>query len=223
MIEDFILAALRAERAGFHGVELHGAHGYLLAQFLDADNNQRSDRYGGSFENRSRALFEIIDGIRARAGADFQVGVRLSPERYGVKLGEARTLAQRILLCGKIDYLDMSLWDVFKEPVEAEFQGHGKKLIDYFTELERGSTRLGVAGKIMDGTTARKCLDSGADCVLIGRAAILHHDFPERVRRDATFESMERPVSRDYLRDEGLGPVFVDYMANSWKGFVAEA
>jgi 2,4-dienoyl-CoA reductase-like NADH-dependent reductase (Old Yellow Enzyme family) len=222
-IEDFILAALRTEKAGFHGVELHSAHGYLLAQFLDADNNQRSDRYGGSFENRTRALFEIIDGIRARAGADFQLGVRLSPERFGVKLGEARMLAQRLMQSGQIDYLDMSLWDAFKEPVETEFreQNPGRPLIDYFTELERGSTRLGVAGKIMDAATAQRCLDSGADCVLIGRAGILHHDFPERVRRDAEFESVERPVSRDYLRDEGLGPVFVDYMASSWKGFVA--
>jgi 2,4-dienoyl-CoA reductase-like NADH-dependent reductase (Old Yellow Enzyme family) len=219
VVEDFILAALRAERAGFHGVELHSAHGYLLAQFLDADNNQRADRYGGSFENRTRALFEIIDGIHARAGDGFQVGVRLSPERFGVKLFEARTLAQQIMRCGKVDYLDMSLWDVFKEPVENEFRG--RPLIDYFTDLERGSTRLGVAGKIMDAATAQKCLDSGADCVLIGRAAILHHDFPERVRRDAAFESVERPVSRDYLREEGLGPVFVDYMASSWKGFVA--
>jgi 2,4-dienoyl-CoA reductase-like NADH-dependent reductase (Old Yellow Enzyme family) len=224
VIEDFILAALRTEKAGFHGVELHSAHGYLLAQFLDADNNQRSDRYGGSFENRTRALFEIIDGIRARAGADFQLGVRLSPERFGVKLGEARVLAQRLMQSGQVDYLDMSLWDAFKEPVEAEFRdenGRARPLIEYFTELERGSTRLGVAGKIMDAATAQKCLDNGADCVLIGRAGILHHDFPERVRRDAGFESVERPVSRDYLRDEGLGRVFVDYMASSWKGFVA--
>jgi 2,4-dienoyl-CoA reductase-like NADH-dependent reductase (Old Yellow Enzyme family) len=220
MVEDFILAALRAERVGFHGVELHSAHGYLLAQFLDADNNQRDDRYGGSFENRTRALFEIIDGIRARAGKSFQVGVRLSPERFGVKLGEARLLAQQIMHGGKVDYLDMSLWDVFKEPVEAEFRG--KPLIGYFTDLERGSTRLGVAGKIMDAATAQKCLDNGADSVFIGRAAILHHDFPERVRRDAAFESTPRPVSRNYLREEGLGPVFVDYMASSWKGFVAE-
>jgi len=218
MVEDFILAALRAEKAGFHGVELHSAHGYLLAQFLDADNNRRDDRYGGSFENRTRALFEVIDGIRARTGRDFQLGVRLSPERFGVKLGEARELARLLFSGGQLDYLDMSLWDVFKEPVEKEFAG--KPLIDYFNDLERGETRLGVAGKIMDAATAQKCLDSGADSVFIGRAAILHHDFPRRVQADRTFESIARPVSRGYLRDEGLGPIFVDYMANSWKGFV---
>jgi 2,4-dienoyl-CoA reductase-like NADH-dependent reductase (Old Yellow Enzyme family) len=219
VIEDFIAAALRAERAGFNGVEVHGAHGYLLAQFLDADNNQRDDRYGGSFENRTRVLFEVIDGIRSRSGADFQLGLRLSPERFGVTLAEARELARQMLAGGKLDYLDMSLWDVFKEPIDTAFKG--KPLIDYFNDLPRGTTRLGVAGKIMDGSTAQKCLDSGADFVFIGRAGILHHDFPQRVKANPQFESIERPVSRQYLRDEGLGPVFVDYMATSWKGFVA--
>ena len=63
--DDFIAAAVRAEKAGFDGVEVHGAHGYVLAQFLDATNNQRDDRYGGSFENRTRLILEVIDGIRA--------------------------------------------------------------------------------------------------------------------------------------------------------------
>jgi 2,4-dienoyl-CoA reductase-like NADH-dependent reductase (Old Yellow Enzyme family) len=219
VIEDFIHAALRAERTGFNGVEIHGAHGYLLAQFLDAENNRRDDRYGGSFENRTRVLFEIIDGIRSRAGTDFQLGLRLSPERFGVTLGEARELAKQVLAGGKLDYLDMSLWDVFKEPIDAAFKG--KPLIDYFNDLPRGNTRLGVAGKIMDGATAQKCLDSGADFVFIGRAGILHHDFPRRVQTNPLFESIERPVSRAYLHGEGLGPKFVDYMATGWKGFVA--
>jgi 2,4-dienoyl-CoA reductase-like NADH-dependent reductase (Old Yellow Enzyme family) len=219
VIEDFILAALRAERAGFNGIEIHGAHGYLLAQFLDAENNKRADRYGGSFENRTRALCEVIDGIRSRTHADFQLGLRLSPERFGVTLAEARALAQQVLAGGKLDYLDMSLWDVFKEPIDTAFRG--RPLIGYFTDLPRGNTRLGVAGKIMDAATAQQCLDNGADFVLIGRVAILHHDFPQRVKANPHFESIERPVSRAYLREEGLGPVFVDYMASGWKGFVA--
>lgn len=219
LIEDLILAALRTERAGFNGVELHGAHGYLIAQFLDAENNRRDDRFGGSFENRTRVLFDIIAGIRERAGPDFQLGVRLSPERFGVTLTEALALAQRVLTCGQVDYLDMSLWDVFKEPAEPGYGG--KPLIDYFTRLERGSTRLGVAGKITTGAAAQACLDSGADFVLIGRAAILHKDFPQRVKEDAQFQSVALPVTRAWLREQGLGPAFVDYMATGWKGFVA--
>ncbi len=220
LIEDFVLAALRAERAGFDGVELHGAHGYLLCEFLDATNNMRTDRYGGSFENRTRVLREIIDGIRSRAGAGFQLGVRISPERWGIELGEAKALAGELMACGKIDYLDLSLWDCFKTP--ADTAQESKPLIDHFTDIERHGTPLGVAGKIMDAATARRCLEHGADFVLIGRGAILHHDFPKRALADEGFRSVERPVTREYLRSEGLGTAFVEYMATGWRGFVAD-
>lgn len=216
--DDFIAAAVRAEKAGFDGVELHGAHGYLLCHFLDV-GNIRDDAYGGSLENRARLLNEVIDGVRAETKADFQLGVRLSPERYGIVLDEARTLATELMTSGKIDYLDMSLWSVFKEPLEGD--AHGKRLIDCFTDLPRGSTPLGVAGKIMDAATAQACLDAGADYVLIGRGAIIHHDFPLRAIADPAFSSMPLPVTRGHLAAEALGPRFIDYMASGWKGFVA--
>lgn len=217
--EDFIAAAVRAEKAGFDGVEIHGAHGYVLCQFLSPTLNRREDRYGGSPENRARLVFEIIDGIRARCGANFQLGLRLSPERFGLELAEIIEVARQVLAQGKIDYLDMSLWDVAKEPVEEAFQG--RSLMSYFTELDRGQVRLGVAGKIMSGATARQCLADGADYVLIGRAAILHHDFPQKVAADPDFASIALPVTREHLRNERLGPAFVEYM-NGWKGFVAQ-
>ena len=83
--DDFIAAAVRAEEADFDGVELHGAHGYIICQFLSSDLNHREDEYGGSLENRSRLLFEIIDGIREQCNPEFCLGVRLSPERFGIK------------------------------------------------------------------------------------------------------------------------------------------
>lgn len=220
LVRDFIAAALRAERAGFDGVEIHGAHGYVLGQFFSAEINLREDRYGGSFENRSRILFEIIDGIRSQCRADFILGVRLSAERFGVQLMEARALAERVLKEGKIDFLDMSLWDAFKEPAEESHRG--RTLLSYFTELERGDVRLGVAGKIHGASGARACLEAGVDFVLIGRGAILHHDFPERVRDDDEFEMLQTPVTQDYLRTQGLGDAFVQYMSG-WAGFVEPA
>lgn len=217
LIADFIAAAVRAKTAGFDGVEAHGAHGYVLAQFLSPEINRRTDRYGGSLENRARVVMEILKGIRAACGEDFGVGLRLSPERFGLKLAEIRQIAQEIMTSGLIDYLDMSLWDVFKEPVEPEFQG--RPLMSYFTELDRGRTRLGVAGKIMTPAHARHCLEAGADFVLIGRAAILHHDFPKRAAADPDFTPIALPVPRRHLEAEGLGPAFVRYM-ETWKGFV---
>ena len=221
LVQDFIAAARRAERAGFHGVELHGAHGYLLAQFLDAEHNRRSDRYGGSFDNRKRILFELIDGIRATTGAHFQLGLRLSPERFDIRMDESLALAQQVMSCGQLDYLDMSLWDCFKPPQDLAYAD--RPLIAHFAALQRGPTRLGVAGKIMDAATARRCLDSGADFVLIGRGAMLHHDFARRALVDPAFSSIERPVSRAHLQAEGLGPAFLNYVASTWPRFVADA
>lgn len=218
LTEDFIAAAERAERAGFDGVEIHGAHGYVLGQFFSAEINQRDDRYGGPLDNRSRILFDIIAGIRARCRPDFLLGVRLSAERFGVTLSEAQALAQRVLRDERVDFLDMSLWDVFKEPAEEAFRG--RSLLSYFTELERGSVRLGAAGKIHGAADARACLEAGLDFVLAGRAAILHHDLPRRIHDQPDFEMAGLPVSVDYLREQGLGERFIEYMSG-WKGFVA--
>ena len=220
LVQDFIASARRAEQAGFHGVELHGAHGYLLAQFLDGENNRRSDRYGGSFENRYRILFELIAGIRAATQPDFQLGLRLSPERFGITMPESLALAQLVLDDGRLDYLDMSLWDCFKAPLDPAYAG--KSLIAHFAALDRGATRLGVAGKIMDTVTANRCLDSGVDFVMIGRGAMLHHDFARRALADPAFCCIERPVSRAHLQAEGLGPAFLQYVSSTWPRFVAD-
>jgi 2,4-dienoyl-CoA reductase-like NADH-dependent reductase (Old Yellow Enzyme family) len=217
LAEDFVAAAARAERAGFDGVEIHGAHGYVISQFLSPEINQRTDRYGGSAENRARLLFEIVAGVRARCRRDFVLAVRLSPERFGLRLAEIRDVAQRLLAGGDIDVLDLSLWDVFKEPEEADCKG--RSLLSWFTELERGPVRIGAAGKIMSAEDARRVLAAGADFCIIGRAAILHHDFPRRVQADPGFKAVPLPVTAEYLRNEGLGPAFIGYMG-TWKGFV---
>ena len=219
LIEDFIDAAVRCERAGFDGVELHGAHGYILCQFFSAELNKRTDEYGGSMENRFRILFEIIDGIRSRCQPEYMLGVRLSPERFGMRLGEITQIAEQLMTGGGIDFLDMSLWDVFKEPAEEEFQG--RSLMSYFTELKRGTCTLGAAGKIRTPLEAENALQAGLDWIMLGRAAIVHHNFPNRYKDNSRFVPMENPVTREHLKNEGLSPKFVDYMA-SWKGFVAD-
>ncbi|MBQ0798982.1 MAG: NADH:flavin oxidoreductase [Porticoccaceae bacterium] len=219
LIEDFIAAAERAEKAGFDGVELHGAHGYMLCQFLSGESNRREDQYGGSLENRARPIFDIITGIRKRCRNDFNIGIRLSPERFGMQLMEVTEVAQGLMTEAQIDYIDLSLWDVFKEPNEEDYQG--RSLLSYFTKLERGDVRIGVAGKIRAPQDALRCLDAGADFVLLGRAAILHHDFPKLSAANNNFVPVSNPVSEDYLRSEGLGEAFVEYMG-TWKGFVEQ-
>ena len=216
--DDFIRAAIRSEASGFDGVELHAAHGYILAQFLSPGINQRQDAYGQNLSNRCRLLYEIIDGIRKECNKNFMIGVRLSPERFDVKLGEVMVIAQELMTSGKIDFLDMSLWDVFKEPEEEEFKG--KSLLSYFAELERGNTRLGVAGSIRTPIDAERVMSEGVDWIMLGRAGMLHHDFPKLYEDNPRFSPIEIPVSRDYLLKEGLSGKFINYISQ-W-GFTSE-
>jgi 2,4-dienoyl-CoA reductase-like NADH-dependent reductase (Old Yellow Enzyme family) len=219
VVDDFVAAAVRAERAGFDGVELHGAHGYLLCQFLSAELNQRSDEYGGSLEGRSRIIIEILEGIRSRCAPTLIVGIRLSPERFGMQIAEIRDLALQLMGSGLVDFIDMSLWDCFKEPVDPSFAG--RTLIECFADLDRGDVRLGVAGNLYDAADMRRALDLGADFVLPGRAAILHHDLPQRILADPAFVATRPPVTSAYLRAEGLSERFVGYMSG-WAGFVED-
>ena len=220
LIDDFIAAAVRAEKIGFDGVELHGAHSYILCQFFSADVNHRDDEYGGSLENRYRILLELIDGVRANCRKDFILGVRLSPERFGMRLDEVTQMAQRLMNDGKIDFLDMSLWDVFKGPEDEQYQG--RTLMSYFTELDRHNVRLGVAGKIRTPQEAEATLANGADFVMLGRAAMLQHDFPNRYKADHSFKPIDMPVTRQYLRDEGVSNKFQAYIEGRWPEFFAD-
>jgi len=214
----FVASARRAQQAGFHGVELHGAHGYLICQFLSPELNQRTDEYGGSLANRSRLLFEIIDGIRAECGDDLAVAVRLSPERFGVQLSEIVELFGQLVDGGKVEMIDMSLWDVDRRPEVPGFEG--RTLAEIFAGLPRGQVRLGVAGKIHDPADVQRVLDLGVDIAVLGRVAIMHHDYPQ-LAADPAFVPRHAPVAAEVLAGEGVSPRFVDYLMGTFKGFVA--
>ena len=217
--DDFIAAAVRAWQAGYDGVEIHGAHGYILCQFLSELYNRRDDEYGGSLENRARILFEIVRGVRQACGPEFLLGVRLSPERFGIRLAEALNVCEQLIAGADVDFLDISLWDSFKLPEEEAYQG--SSLLSHFARLPRGKVLLTVAGKIMTAEQVQDVLAADVDFVTIGRGAILHHDYPRRVMNDDRFEPVSLPVSRAHLAQEGLSERFIEYMGG-WKGFVAD-
>ncbi len=218
-IAQFVSAAARAEQAGFSGVELHGAHGYLIAQFLSPTFNRRTDEFGGSPAKRSRFLMDIVRGVRARCGPDFQMGVRLSPERFGQDLGEILDLAQQLIDGGQVDYLSMSLWDVSKAPEDPKY--HGRSLMAYCMDLHRRDVRIGVAGKLIQPADALACMAQGADFVVLGKVAVLHADYPNRMEGDPAFKPCWLPVTTDYLRRQGLGESFITYLS-TWTNFVAD-
>jgi 2,4-dienoyl-CoA reductase-like NADH-dependent reductase (Old Yellow Enzyme family)/thioredoxin reductase len=116
MVDKFVNAAVRLKKAGIDGVELHGAHGYLINQFLSPYTNKRTDKYGGSLENRMRFLEEIIIGIREKCGKDYPLIVRLSVDEFlgyvglpekGLHIEESVKIAKRLEELG-VDALDIS-------------------------------------------------------------------------------------------------------------------
>lgn len=215
--DSFIAAAQRAERAGFDGVAIHGAFGWILSEFMSPLLNQRRDKYGGSVENRARLTVEVIEGIRRSCGSDFQIGWRLSVERYGLLLEELREIAANILDRQLIDYLDLALWDSTQVVQEGAFRG--RTMLSAFTSLPRRGVRLGAAGKIVSAQRAAQLLDEGCDFVLVGRAGILQRDFPLQVKADPHYDSPKLPVTAQFLRDGGLSERFISHM-RGWQYFV---
>lgn len=215
--DDFINAGVRAKKCGYNGIEIHGAHGYVIAQFISREFNKRTDEYGGSLANRSRLLFEIITGIRKHCGSNFIIGVRLSPEKYGMDLREVNSLCRNLIDSQSIDFIDISLWDYRKQPEDEKYCD--KSLLHHFTSIDRKDVLLTVAGNIRSGNDVMEVLKEGVDFVGIGLSAILQYDFPLRVIENQNFESIKPPVSKDYLKKQGLGKKFIKYMQR-WPDFV---
>ena len=110
LVEDFASSARRAERIGFEAIELHGAHGYLLHQFLSPLSNQREDDYGGSLENRMRLLLEVYDAMRSEVRSDMPIGVRVSATDWvdGGWTPEETVQLAAILKTRGCDWMDVS-------------------------------------------------------------------------------------------------------------------
>lgn len=220
VIGQFRDAAVRAHRAGFEGVELHGAHGYLLGQFLSA-HNRRDDSYGGApFENRARLVREATRAVRAAVPASFVVGIRISPEDFGnakgIDLDESLQLASWLAEDG-IDFLHISLWraqqNTKKRPEEHP--------IPLFRKALPAEVPLLVAGNVWTREEAEGLLERGADAVALARAAIANPTWPQGIA-DPAWEPRRPPLTTDELRERGLSEGFIQYM-RGWKGFVVDA
>jgi N-ethylmaleimide reductase len=213
VVESFRQGAKNALAAGFDGVEIHGANGYLIEQFLQSHTNLRTDRYGGSIENRARFLMEIAQAVIEVWGAD-RVGVRLSP--YGVAngSGEADPMPLYSHVVKSLDPLGLA----YLHFIEPRASGAGRAEVDHqnvpqamvlFRPLWRGV--LITAGNFT-GETASAAIAAGhADAIAFGRIFISNPDLPRRLKlglpltpyNRATFYGGEAAGYTDYpVHDE---------------------
>jgi 2,4-dienoyl-CoA reductase-like NADH-dependent reductase (Old Yellow Enzyme family)/thioredoxin reductase len=170
-------AARRARSAGFDFVEIHAAHGYLISEFLAPNANLRTDDYGGSFENRTRFLREILAAIRDRCGPDYPVGVRYNGEDYvdgGWTLSDALRLAP-LLQAGGADWLHVSAGVYGSMPVTIPSMYEPFGCFVHLAEAVKQTVSVPViaVGRIKDPAAADRLIKEGrADLVSMGRAHI---------------------------------------------------
>jgi 2,4-dienoyl-CoA reductase-like NADH-dependent reductase (Old Yellow Enzyme family) len=180
-------AARRCREAGFDFIEVHGAHGYLISQFMAPNSNRRTDLYGGSFENRTRFILEVLRDIRVKCGPDFTVGIRMNGEDYiddGWGLDDALRLAPLLERNGA-DYLHVSagVYGSRQLTIPSMYVEHG--CFVHLAEAVKKTVAIPVVavGRIKKPEMAAAIIRDGkADMVALGRSLLADPHWPEKVR-----------------------------------------
>ena len=192
VINGFVEAAKNAKEAGFDGIEIHGANGYVLDQFLTDYTNQREDQYGGSLENRLRLPVEVVKAVREAVGSDYPVGIRLSQakvndadHKWGGRESDAEMIFSKIAEAG-VDYIHIA------EPDAAApaFGDNGPSLVELVKKYT--NTVVIANGSLGDPNAAEALLKDGkADIVTIGKAALANQDWADKVKNGKDLDDFD--------------------------------
>lgn len=191
-ITDFKQAAVNAFKAGFDGVEIHGANGYLLQQFFNKDSNRRTDLYGGSVENRARILFDILDTMKDSIDLS-RVGVRLSPSLDGLLgvVADDETIALYDYIVDRLNDYKLAYVHLLRPFTDVS---NNKKVIhdvaNYYRRLFKGTIIINGG---FTKETAEKALTSGnADLVSFGQLFLANPDLVKRFELNAPLNQPDR-------------------------------
>jgi 2,4-dienoyl-CoA reductase-like NADH-dependent reductase (Old Yellow Enzyme family) len=190
VVDAFGKSAVRAEKAGFDGVQIHAAHGYLLSQFLSPFFNKRSDAYGGSLENRLRIVLEVFQGIKGQVGADFPVMIKMNAQDFlegGLSMDEALNAATVLAEVG-IDAIELSGGTPYsgkRTPVRTGKLESPDDEVFYLHEAgaykKRVTAPLMLVGGIRSFEVAERLVDEGTtDYVSLCRPLIREPDLIQR-------------------------------------------
>ncbi len=216
-IEDrFAKAAVRAQKAGFDGVEIHGAHGFLIGQFMSPYTNRRTDIYGGDFEGRMRFPLRIVEKVRAAVGDDYPILFRFSADEFvkgGLTLEESKKIARRLEEAG-VDALDVSagIYETLFTILEPMTYQEGWRVYLARGIKEVVSIPVITVGNIRYPNTVEQILARGdADFVAMGRALIADPEWPNKAK-----EGREDEIRYCISCNEGcLGNRLTDYIGCS--------
>lgn len=212
LIQRFADSALKAEQAGFDGVQIHAAHGYLISQFLSPLTNKRKDKYGGSIENRMRLLIEVIKAVRAQVAPTFAVAVKINSadfQRGGFDADDAKVVVSAMNELA-VDLVELS-GGSYESPAMQGSTADGRTLqreayfLDFAKEIARIATMpIMTTGGVRRLAVAEDVLAQGIDVVGMGTALAMNPALPNNWKNDSTL-SAHNPVVR--WKDKTLSAV----------------
>jgi N-ethylmaleimide reductase len=195
IVESFRAAAARGVAAGFDGVELHAANGYLFDQFLQDGSNKRTDAYGGSFENRARLLMEATRAVISVWGSD-KVAVRLGPSGSWGDMSDSDPVGLFTYVAQELAKLKLAYLHLIEPRILGNVENESADPNPIAAQLIRqhyAGTIIAAGG--FDGEKAEAILQAGdANLVAFGRHFIANPDLPERLRRNLSLNPYDRPT-----------------------------
>ena len=214
--QDFVNAASRAEQAGFDGVEIHGANGYIFTQFLAANINKRTDEYGGIIENRARFLLETLRAVRKEVSKSFMVNVRISPvdniNQTGLYLSDSVQVAKWLAENGA-DVVHLSLRNS-RGP--GAFEEDKIPVVTAIREKMPKEVKIASAGGIWTRDDAERTKQAGSDIIVLGRASIIHPDWVE-LTKNPNFKPYLPPWDASSLEKVSISENFINYLRTAHK------
>ena len=185
IVAGFRTAAINARAAGFDGVEVHGANGYLLDQFLRDASNKRSGPYGGSIANRARLMLEVVDAVSSAIGSD-RVGLRISPLNSFNSMSDSNPVAIASYLAEELNSRHLAYLHVMRADFFQQQKG------DVLTPIRKIYKGTIVSNMGYDAKEANEAIASGKiDAVAFGTSFLANPDLPERIRTNAALNEPE--------------------------------
>ncbi|XP_043696339.1 putative 12-oxophytodienoate reductase 11 [Telopea speciosissima] len=205
IVNDFRVAARNAMRAGFDGIEIHGAHGYLLEQFMKDEVNDRTDKYGGSLENRCRFPLEVVEAISDEIGAD-KVGIRLSPFADYMEAGDSNPEALGLYMAESLNKYEILYIHMIEPRMRKDVQM--PECPQSLYPMRKGfNGNFIIAGGYGREEGNKAISKNYADLVAYGRWFLANPDLPKRFELDAPLNNYNRETF--YISDPVLG--YTDY------------
>ena len=192
IVDDYRRAAVRAKQAGFDGVELHAANGYLIDQFLQNGSNRRTDAYGGSIENRARLLLEVVDAMTSVWGVD-RVGVRIGPDGKWNGMSDSDPKSLFTHVAKHLNRFGLAYLHIIEPRVKGNVvveEGQGPIAAEYLRTIFTG--KIIAAGGFEPDTAESVVRKGDADFVAFGRYFVSNPDLPIRIKQRLPLSDYDR-------------------------------